>query len=481
MSIATRSFFPTTPILGLVCLISGAPIAAAQAEVPPVDATRSPSASDWVRRSEKPAIDVTNPTAVKQMPVKSVSGVLTQQVVEADVNKTSPGLDYAALVVDFDGADNIFVKVQDNDGDGDFDTIYFYHGNSGGAWAGMTGGAFNVTLAPAENFTSGHMKLTHDGIGNVTLELTNLNGSVPSITHTRGGWIPLSGVGYGMGFYSGIATLDNWDVFYSSGGTVCDTFDRADGPMGDDWVTQGGNAFIMGNTAAGTSTAMVTYVGDCGGGIQTVEADVMVIGTATTYCALVLNSDGQDNLYIKLQQQEGTGQFDRVGFYHAVNINGWPGQIGGLAFFTIDAADRFSSAHMKVILYPDGIVRLLITNRNTGGGLLEYQRGGWTVRSGNDSGIGLWYTTGFLDNFAVNGVSICDDFNRADGALGPNWITDTGTNVIAGGQARANGSVVSRSIFVGTCQAVCPSDINGDGSVNVTDLLALLATWGTCP
>lgn len=31
------------------------------------------------------------------------------------------------------------------------------------------------------------------------------------------------------------------------------------------------------------------------------------------------------------------------------------------------------------------------------------------------------------------------------------------------------------------CLVSCPPDTNGDGSVNVTDLLALLAAWGVCP
>ena len=33
----------------------------------------------------------------------------------------------------------------------------------------------------------------------------------------------------------------------------------------------------------------------------------------------------------------------------------------------------------------------------------------------------------------------------------------------------------------GVCGVPCPSDINGDGFINVTDLLALLAAWGLCP
>ena len=33
----------------------------------------------------------------------------------------------------------------------------------------------------------------------------------------------------------------------------------------------------------------------------------------------------------------------------------------------------------------------------------------------------------------------------------------------------------------GPCAQPCPPDINTDGNVNVTDLLALLAAWGLCP
>ena len=33
----------------------------------------------------------------------------------------------------------------------------------------------------------------------------------------------------------------------------------------------------------------------------------------------------------------------------------------------------------------------------------------------------------------------------------------------------------------GSCPPPCTPDTNGDGSVNVTDLLALFAAWGACP
>ncbi len=33
----------------------------------------------------------------------------------------------------------------------------------------------------------------------------------------------------------------------------------------------------------------------------------------------------------------------------------------------------------------------------------------------------------------------------------------------------------------GPCFTPCPSDLNGDGAVNVSDFLQLLAAWGPCP
>jgi len=32
-----------------------------------------------------------------------------------------------------------------------------------------------------------------------------------------------------------------------------------------------------------------------------------------------------------------------------------------------------------------------------------------------------------------------------------------------------------------TCSIVCTEDVNGDGVVNVYDILAILDVWGTCP
>ena len=32
-----------------------------------------------------------------------------------------------------------------------------------------------------------------------------------------------------------------------------------------------------------------------------------------------------------------------------------------------------------------------------------------------------------------------------------------------------------------TCPLVCAEDVNGDGLINVSDLLAIISVWGACP
>src|ERR1043166_4238825 len=66
-----------------------------------------------------------------------------------------------------------------------------------------------------------------------------------------------------------------------------------------------------------------------GGVPQRVEADISVAGATSDFVALILDSDGMDNLYIKVQRNATSGSFDNVGFYHGVNVGGWPGQSGG--------------------------------------------------------------------------------------------------------------------------------------------------------
>ena len=64
-----------------------------------------------------------------------------------------------------------------------------------------------------------------------------------------------------------------------------------------------------------------------------------------------------------------------------------------------------------------------------------------------------------------------------------NGVVSNGATVYAVGQTTSFGADGQDMMIVGFAipDSSCPADTNGDGTVNVTDLLALLAAWGVCP
>jgi hypothetical protein len=70
-----------------------------------------------------------------------------------------------------------------------------------------------------------------------------------------------------------------------------------------------------------------------------------------------------------------------------------------------------------------------------------------------------------------------------------NWtLTLSPVAAQCGGDANSDGQTNVTDLLAviaawGTCPAPenCPADRNFDGSVNVTDLLQVIASWGACP
>ena len=395
-------------------------------------------------------VDTTRPE--KTVTERGVIDAVAQQV-ECDVSTGgSTSLDFAGLILDRDSGDNLFIKVQGQDGSGKFSHIGFYHtlGTTGG-WAGMTGGDAFFALAAGDEFASAHMIATHDGAGNVTLRLTNIDGGGKVLEFTRGGWTPRNSRSGGFGGFIGSFPVDNWGNGNPTD-YICDNFDRANGGLGGNWVTTDGTASIVSDAARGNNNSRSIFIGSCGAGIgQQVEADVNLVSTSLDYCALVLNYDGSDNLYVKVQRQASAGTaFTHVGIYNSVNGGAWPGQTGGPAFFALPAGQTFSTAHMRVTVDGGGTVRLILTNLDGGSGLLEFQRGGWPFLNGNQAGFGGFANANRFDNWGTGG-NVCDTFNRSNGPLGASWTTPDGTASIINSKAR--GDNTSRSIFVGSCGA----------------------------
>ena len=399
----------------------------------------------------EPAFDETNGS--QSTPGFTPTDAPVRQV-EADIDTLGvTTLDYVALILDRDASDNLYIKVQGQTGNGKFSHIGFYHGRDVSGWAGMTGGGAFFALNAADQFETAHMTVIHDGAGTVTLRITNIDGGGKVLEYSRGGWVPRNSNAGGLGGFSANYAIDNWGLG-SPVDSTCDNFNRANGGLGGNWVTTDGTGAIVSNSARGGTELRSIFVGSCAGGIgQDVEADVRVVSTSLDYCALVLNYDGADNLYVKVQRQAGSSgtTFTHIGFYDSVNGLAWPGQTGGASFFTIPADQQFQTAHMRVTVDGGGTVRLILTEIDGGTGLLEFQRGGWTFRNGNGAGFGGFNGANVFDSWGTGG-HICDFFNRADGPLGPAWSTIDGTAGVVSKTAR--GDNTSRSIFVGAC-GVC--------------------------
>lgn len=49
------------------------------------------------------------------------------------------------------------------------------------------------------------------------------------------------------------------------------------------------------------------------------------------------------------------------------------------------------------------------------------------------------------------------------------------------GTVNVNDLLIVLAFWGATPPAYAPADVNGDGTVNITDFLAVLAAWGPCP
>ncbi len=123
----------------------------------------------------------------------------------ADVSIIGSGT-YVALVLGYGGlADNLFVKVQDNNGSGDFDTAYFYRGNNGDD---LVTDQSVKALAP---FVSGRIHLLWSG-SKLQLDIDTDFDNRPEQTVRLGGFATSNlGTGVGLGIFGG-AVADNFAI-----------------------------------------------------------------------------------------------------------------------------------------------------------------------------------------------------------------------------------------------------------------------------
>jgi len=180
-----------------------------------------------------------------------------------------------------------------------------------------------------------------------------------------------------------------------TGLNILDNFNRGDGSLGSDWTVHEGSFSITGEMVVGTGRA--TYDDYMGDG-DSAEADVTAtIAPSTQYTGLLLNyGRGDNNLFIKVQQQDASGKFHAVGCYTGNN-----GSPFGPGFFSLDSP--FTTAHMKATRVWD-TVTLVFSNIDGGTQPSQtYVCDGAPYPEGN--GVGIIGLQGYakIDNFAVRG------------------------------------------------------------------------------
>lgn len=165
-------------------------------------------------------------------------------------------------------------------------------------------------------------------------------------------------------------------------------------------VYEHSNVELLSNTSAGGNSAV---------------ADVMTNGTSLQYAALLLNvGAGLKNIFIKVQQQEGSGNFS-----HAACYTGNNGPSFGLGFFRL--AHPFSKGNLKAIRI-GSTVNIFVQNAVDASGTpvsdQSYICNNAPDPEGNKIGIAGYQGYASIDNFG-NGQTILDTFFYS-GPLGKN-------------------------------------------------------------
>jgi hypothetical protein len=179
---------------------------------------------------------------------------------------------------------------------------------------------------------------------------------------------------------------------------VLDNFNRPDGPLLGNWTVQSGAFNIVNNGVQGGGTALATYNGITS---NILEADVQATNANLQYVALVLGYAGlNNNLFIKVQSQNGAPAFDHGACYSGNNGAGGPSF--GLGFFSL--TQPFTTAHMRAEYNPGGnSVTITFSNIDGGSGTQQYVCNGAPATGGTGIGIGAYdLAQGRLDNFAAD-------------------------------------------------------------------------------
>lgn len=142
------------------------------------------------------------------MALATYNGV-TSNVVEADVQSVGTGLEYVGIDMGYaDINNNLFLKVQNQDGDDRFEWGACYVGNGGRG--------FGLGFFPLSSpFTKAHMRAELNG-NTVTITFENIDGGSGTQTYVCSGAPATGGNGVGIVGYASASKIDNFAAAIAS-------------------------------------------------------------------------------------------------------------------------------------------------------------------------------------------------------------------------------------------------------------------------
>ena len=411
-----------------------------------------PLGSDW--RMRNGSISVRSGIAAGALsdntPSLATYNGLGSNRVEGDISLTpGGGAQYAGFVLSYDeGVNDLFLKVQDNDGNGNFERAFCYTGNNN--FSGHFG-PVDGYIPLSTPFSTAHMKVEVDATRTVTISFSNIDGGGGSQAYTCAGAPPAEGNGVGIASYGG-GRIDNFQVITN----FQDNFSRANGALGSNWNVRNGAFNIVSQVARGSGGyALATYTGL---GANAIEGDISLApGGGTQYSGFVLNyGAGVNDIFLKAQDDDGNGDFDKFACYKGNN-----GLAFGPGIFSLSAP--FTTAHLYVSVDAARNVTIVLSRINGGTGVQIYTCAGAPAAEGDQVGI-VGYEGGQIDNVRVNRTIALDQFNHSDGALGPVWSLRANNYTVV--SQRALGGMNPTNWGLASFNNITSSSIEGDVSLN---------------
>jgi hypothetical protein len=231
-------------------------------------------------------------------------------------------------------------------------------------------------------------------------------------------------------------------------GTGADDFERADGPLGADWVADRGAWSIVGGSARSSGSPgndVATYRPVQLGSRFAVTADVTLVSPTPAgreWAGIAANVHGTSSSLASYVLRVTTAGGTRpLGQWQLLTVT----QSTSLAVVKSGEFNAPYGTPLTVSLSREATVfDIGVSRRDTGAALVDDSAELAVIDPNRVGGYaGLYSNSGNLraQSFSVsNSVAGADDFERADGPLGADWVADRGAWSIVGGNASSSGS-----------------------------------------